>query len=163
MKEKERLTNEIESCRVKLTRAKKLISGLSDEQVRWTRDVKNMIEDRASVPGNCAVSAGMIAYAGPFTADYRARMERTWAARLAEVGLACTKDVCMRDFLGVPVVIQGWNISGLPKDDTSTENGVIIDKTKRWALMIDPQSQANKFIKNLGARHEEGFSVIKPT
>ena len=50
--------------------------------------------------------------------------------------------------------IQGWNIAGLPKDDTSTENGVIIEKTKRWPLMIDPQSQANKFIKNLGAKHE---------
>ena len=69
----------------------------------------------------------------------------------------------MRDFIGVPVTIQGWNIAGLPKDDTSTENGVIIEKTKRWALMIDPQSQANKFVKNLGAKHEEGFSVIKPT
>lgn len=60
----------------------------------------------------------------------------------------------MRGFLGVPVVIQNWNIAGLPKDDTSTENGVIIDKTKRWPLMIDPQNQANKFIKNLGAKHE---------
>jgi len=26
----------------------------------------------------------------------------------------------MRGFLGVPVVIQAWNIAGLPKDDTST-------------------------------------------
>jgi len=25
-----------------------------------------------------------------------------------------------RSFLGIPVVIQQWNISGLPKDDTST-------------------------------------------
>jgi dynein heavy chain len=37
----------------------------------------------------------------------------------------------------------------LPKDDNSTENGIIIDKTRRWPLMIDPQNQANKFIKNL--------------
>jgi dynein heavy chain, axonemal len=105
----------------------------------------------------------MIAYAGPFTAEYRTRMEKMWAGRIEEVGLQCSKNVNMRDFLGVPVEIQGWNIAGLPKDDTSTENGVIINKTKRWPLMIDPQSQANKFIKNLGAKHEEGFSVIKPT
>jgi hypothetical protein len=26
----------------------------------------------------------------------------------------------MRGFLGVPVIIQSWNIAGLPKDDTST-------------------------------------------
>lgn len=90
-------------------------------------------------------------------------MEKMWAHRIEEVGLQCSKNINMRDFLGVPVEIQSWNIAGLPKDDTSTENGVIIAKTKRWPLMIDPQSQANKFIKNLGAKHEEGFSVIKPT
>jgi dynein heavy chain len=28
--------------------------------------------------------------------------------------------VTMRQFLGVPVIIQSWNIAGLPKDDTST-------------------------------------------
>jgi len=55
----------------------------------------------------------------------------------------------MRSFLGEPVKIQAWNIAELPKDDTSTENGIIIDKTRRWPLMIDPQTQANKFIKNL--------------
>ena len=42
IKEKERLTNEIEMCKVKLERAKKLISGLSDEQTRWTKDVKKL-------------------------------------------------------------------------------------------------------------------------
>lgn len=42
MREKEKLTNEIESCKVKLDRAKKLISGLSDEQIRWSKDVKRM-------------------------------------------------------------------------------------------------------------------------
>jgi dynein heavy chain len=29
--------------------------------------------------------------------------------------------------------------------------------------MIDPQNQANKFIKNLGSKHEEGVNVAKPT
>jgi dynein heavy chain len=42
IKEKEKLTNEIALCKVKLDRAKKLISGLSDEQVRWASDVKKM-------------------------------------------------------------------------------------------------------------------------
>jgi len=33
-----------------------------------------MVEDSALIAGNCAVAAGMIAYAGPFTAEYRSRM-----------------------------------------------------------------------------------------
>lgn len=49
----------------------------------------------------------------------------------------------------------------MPKDDTSIENGIIIDKSRRWPLMIDPQTQANKYIKNLGKEWEEGIDVVK--
>jgi len=41
------------------------------------------------------------------------------------------------------------------------ENAIIIDKSKRWSLCIDPQTQANKFIKKWGKDHEEGFLAIK--
>ena len=68
IKEKERLTSEIEMCKVKLERAKKLISGLSDEQERWGKDVKRLKEESVLIAGNCIVGAGMIAYSGPFTA-----------------------------------------------------------------------------------------------
>jgi dynein heavy chain, axonemal len=37
----------------------------------------------------------------------------------------------------------------LPTDDFSKENGVFINQGLRWALNIDPQSQANQWIKNL--------------
>lgn len=67
----------------------------------------------------------------------------------------------MRAFLGEAIKIQQWNISGLPKDDASTENGIIIDQARRWSLMIDPQTQANKFIKNMGKDHAEGLDVLK--
>ena len=34
-------------------------------------------------------------------------------------------------------------------------------KAKRWALFIDPQVQANKWIKNL--EKDNGMIIIKPT
>lgn len=69
----------------------------------------------------------------------------------------------MTSFLGDKVKIQTWNIAGLPKDDTSIQNGIIIDSAKRWPLMIDPQTQANKFIKNMGKDHSEGLEILKIT
>ena len=33
--------------------------------------------------------------------------------------------------------VRDWNIQGLPKNNFSTENGLI--STSRWPLMIDPQ------------------------
>jgi dynein heavy chain len=51
--------------------------------------------------------------------------------------------------LGDPVSIREWGIKGLPSDSLSVENGIMTTITKRWPLMIDPQSQANKWIKNM--------------
>ena len=35
----------------------------------------------------------------------------------------------------------------LPNDKFSIENAIILDNSSRWPLMIDPQGQANRFIK----------------
>lgn len=103
----------------------------------------------------------MIAYAGPFTSQYRQELEGSWVKNVMQLQIKHTKDITMKKFLEIPVITQSWNINGLPKDDTSTENGLIIEKTRRWPLMIDPQTQANKFIKNLGKDKAEGLEVIK--
>lgn len=34
-------------------------------------------------------------------------------------------------------------------------------ESRRWPLMIDPQTQANKFIKNMGKSVETGLDVFK--
>jgi len=40
--------------------------------------------------------------------------------------------------------IAEWCNKGLPDDRFSKENAAIIDKCKRWPLIIDPQLQAAK-------------------
>jgi len=40
--------------------------------------------------------------------------------------------------LGNPVEIREWNIHGLPVDAFSVENAIIVKKTRRWPLCIDP-------------------------
>ncbi len=48
-----------------------------------------------------------------------------------------------------PTAVRDWNIKGLPSDAFSTENGVIVTRGRRWPLMVDPQGQALKWIKNM--------------
>lgn len=50
---------------------------------------------------------------------------------------------------------------GLPADPLSIENGILMTKSSRWPLMIDPQSQANKWIKEM--RKDFGLVVTKLT
>lgn len=46
-----------------------------------------------------------------------------------------------------PALAREWQTNGLPTDKFSTENGVFVTKGLRWALNIDPQTQAMNWIK----------------
>lgn len=51
--------------------------------------------------------------------------------------------------LGEPVTIRSWLLAGLPNDAFSIDNAIIMKAGRRWPLLIDPQGQANKWIKCL--------------
>ncbi|CAG7837222.1 unnamed protein product [Allacma fusca] len=60
-----------------------------------------------------------------------------------------------------PFEVRVWNTSGLPKDSTSTENAVLVTRGRRWPLMIDPQDQANRWVKRMES--EKQLKVLKLT
>lgn len=111
--------------------------------------------------GDCLVAAGMVSYAGPFTASYRSELEEEWRNNIKRLGLKYTPLISMRNVLGDDVIIRTWSVAGLPNDNLSIENGIILFKSRRWPLMIDPQTQANKFIKNMGKNNPTGLEVFK--
>ena len=45
------------------------------------------------------------------------------------------------------VTIRQWTIDGLPLDTVSLENAIFVTRSRRWPLMIDPQAQANTWVK----------------
>lgn len=61
--------------------------------------------------------------------------------------IPCNSDFNIINFLADPTLVREWNSQGLPADSFSTENGIIVVKSSRWPLLIDPQCQAMKWIK----------------
>lgn len=55
--------------------------------------------------------------------------------------------------------MRDWRLWGLPADDVSVDNGILVSKSKRWPLMIDPQGQANAWLRNMEGRN--GLKLVK--
>ena len=162
-KEKEVLEAKVEDCANKLERAKKLISGLGGEKVRWGAAAEALGEAYKNVAGDILLSAGVIAYLGPFTTSYRNDCIAGWVKLCKGMGLPCSTDFNMSTCIGDPVKIRQWHIDGLPTDLLSVDNGTIVAKARRWPLMIDPQGQANRWVKNMEKANFNKLEITKLT
>jgi len=69
--EQTELEENIELCAKKLTRAEQLISGLSGEKNRWSQTALELQLTLDNVIGDVLLSAGVVAYLGAFTVDFR--------------------------------------------------------------------------------------------
>eukprot|EP00760_Papus_ankaliazontas_P005952 PhM_4_TR1281/c1_g1_i2/m.7199/K10408/DNAH; dynein heavy chain, axonemal len=159
IQKKRSLEEEMHLTEVRLQRAEKLISGLAGEKVRWQETVARLGEDKKDLAGNMLLAAGFVAYLGPFTAPYRTRLIEKWTNKCQELRIPVnTKGFALND-IADPVAVRNWGIKGLPQDQFSIENAIIATRSKRWCLMIDPQGQANAWIKNM--ERENNLRVVK--
>ena len=146
------LEEQVARCTVQLANADKLISGLGGEAKAWEETCKELGEQLHNVTGDVLVCAATISYLGPFVASYRDDLVTSWLDTMTKNSIPHTKSCTLTRILADPVTVRQWNIDGLPADNFSVENGIIMAYTKRWPLMIDPQGQANRFVKSSQAK-----------
>eukprot|EP00931_Biecheleriopsis_adriatica_P059470 TRINITY_DN3558_c0_g1_i1.p1 TRINITY_DN3558_c0_g1~~TRINITY_DN3558_c0_g1_i1.p1 ORF type:complete len:4293 (+),score=1112.20 TRINITY_DN3558_c0_g1_i1:173-13051(+) len=149
-KEQDDLTCEVDLCQKKLERAETLITSLGGEKTRWTQNAKDLTADYRNLTGDVIVASGLIAYLGAFTPEFREGAVSNWAEESRKREIPGSEKFSLERCLGEPVKVRAWVIAGLPNDSFSIENGIIVDKARRWPLCIDPQGQANRWIKKMG-------------
>ncbi|KAL9959258.1 hypothetical protein ACROYT_G032565 [Oculina patagonica] len=159
--EKETLTKNIAQTAARLKRASKLTTALGDEQGRWTENVAAFELEIGNVVGNVFVAAACVAYFGAFTSLYRHELISSWIERCKDLGIPVSDDFSLINVLADPYEIRQWNADGLPRDSVSIENAILVTRGRRWPLMIDPQDQANRWIRAKEAKN--GLKVIKLT
>ncbi len=84
-------------------------------------------------------------------------VKERWTPDLIERAIPLTEGIKPLDMLTDDAHKAKWANEGLPIDPLSVENGAIMTNASRWSLMIDPQLQGIRWIKN---REEANGLVI---
>ena len=127
-------------------------------QNRWEKAVGELNTDLHDLVGNIMVAAAWCQYVGVFTDKYRNRLRESWIRFCTQNNIPISNNLSLERILTDPVTVKEWNLNGLPADKLSIENGIYTTNAKRWPLLIDPQSQGNRWIKK-----NEGIKVVKQT
>ncbi|PZC72710.1 hypothetical protein B5X24_HaOG210724 [Helicoverpa armigera] len=147
--QKEELERRSRMLQLKLERAEALITGLSGEKERWEMTVERLDKEFDNLPGDCLIATGFVAYLGPFVSEYREALMDDWFLEVCNESLPVTMDLSMKKFLLDDATLRDWNYMGLPDDNFSAENGIIVVRATRWPLAVDPQGQALIWISRL--------------
>ena len=148
MGEKRRIEDGAMALQRKMTMASQLIGGLAGERVRWTDDSNNFSEMKRRLVGDCAASCAFVCYCGPFNQEFRKYLvEDKFVADCQLRGVPITTGLDVISFMVDIGTIGDWNMQGLPADPLSIQNGILVTRSSRFPLMIDPQGQALGWIK----------------
>lgn len=146
---KEAVLEDARLCKEKMEIASALIYGLSDEKIRWTEQLSQFKIETDRLVGNILYLTGFLSYAGPFNQEYRLDLQKSWLRKMAEKKIPMYGNINIIESLTDMATIGEWNIKGLPNDELSIQNGIIVTKAVRFPLLIDPQTQGKTWIKNM--------------
>lgn len=59
-------------------------------------------------------------------------------------GVPVTEELDLTSFLTDQGTVGDWNMQGLPTDPLSTQNGILVTRSSRFPLLVDPQVRASR-------------------
>ena len=155
----EAVTNET-NCKNKLNLAKRFIDALGSSSERWTINIQEYNAQLEVMIGDILISSAFVSYCGPFPKKYREGIKASFF-EFIEANNIPKSELAMDPLkiLTNDAEKAKWNNQKLPADPVSIENATILTNSERWSLMIDPQLQGIKWIKE--KEKDNGLTLLR--
>jgi len=106
------------------------------------------------VPVRSLISSGYLTYTGSQNETVREKTILDWSSALK------VTDYNFRTFLSSETQMLTWKKEGLPADQLSVENAIMITNTELTPLIIDPATQASEWLKTNLKKNCESVEVL---
>ncbi|KAK3100036.1 hypothetical protein FSP39_013759 [Pinctada imbricata] len=144
----EKLTKEAAELKIKLDKenetiqaAETLVTKLEGEYRRWSSQVGELANELKELPKRALLAAAFITYLAQAPEDVRRSCINNWAESLGVHGFD------LRRFLSTESEQLIWKSEGLPSDELSMENALVILQSTLRPFLIDPSSRATEWLK----------------
>ena len=144
----EQLTTEAAKLRIEVEKeeeiiatAENLVSKLEGEHRRWSDQVGELDNELKQLPWKSLLAAAFITYLSKSPEDERRTKLTEW---LDHTGLELFD---LRQFLSTESEQLKWKAEGLPSDDVSIENALMILEGELVPFLIDPSQRATEWLK----------------
>ncbi|XP_029699181.1 cytoplasmic dynein 2 heavy chain 1 isoform X3 [Takifugu rubripes] len=135
-----KLEAEVTKAQNTITAAQQLISQLDGEHRRWNSQMCEITAELDTLPLRALLAAAFITYLSAAPEDRRRHCLEAWTA---QSGL---QKFDLRSFLSTESEQLIWKSQGLPSDDLSMENALIILQSVGYPFLIDPSSRATEWL-----------------
>ncbi|KAF5303585.1 hypothetical protein FQR65_LT08186 [Abscondita terminalis] len=124
-----------------ITTAEGLVNKLNDEYERWKSQLKELSDEVESLPNNCLLAAAFITYLSSEPEDSRKFILDKWLEAMSVEAFSLVQ------FLSTEREQVQWQSEGLPADQLSLQNAIMIFNGSITPLLLDPTSIASNWIK----------------
>ncbi|KAK3531386.1 hypothetical protein QTP70_018186, partial [Hemibagrus guttatus] len=136
-----KLEADVSRAQETISAAEKLIHQLDGEHTRWSTQVDEISEELKTLPKQVQLAAAFITYLSATPEDQRRVTLHSW---MEQAGL---QKFDLRHFLCSESEQLIWKSEGLPSDDLSMENALVILQSVACPFLIDPSSRATEWLR----------------
>ena len=136
-----KLQIEVEREEEIIAAAENLVGKLEGEHKRWSKQVGELTRELEQLPMRVLLVSGFITYLSQTPEDRRREKLADWHEKMA------LEEFDLQQFLSTESELLVWKGEGLPSDNLSVENALVILQGQQCPFLIDPSQRATEWLE----------------